>query len=271
MRGAGEAWTQFVDNGGLWIAAAVVCGIVLIGLIVWAIGTYGRLGLIQGVLNAEVGKSTGFRAVASEAWPIYGQALGLNFLLGILPLAVGILLVVIFGAVGLVTMGLGLLCVIPLACLLIPIGIAYTVYIEVANTALVVSRRGIGEAISTAWEVLRSNFGPYAGMTLILYLGGLVVAVIMAAPILAAAVPFVAMGVSGNLRDLWPWIIALIVVAVPVYLLLSGVLRTYLQAAWTLTYLELKPGAAVTVTAPKAPRSPAKAKTTRTTRSTKAK
>jgi hypothetical protein len=269
-----QQWQQFVDNGGLAIIAVLVCVGVLLGLLFWAIGVFGRVGLIKGALNAQAGAPVGFRSVAKEVWPMMGQALGLNFVLGLLPFALALLLVVVGLAVGIATLGIGLICLVPLLCLLVPIFILYGTYIEMANTALVASRRGIGDALSEAWELLRNNLGSLIGMILILGLGGALVSVILAAPLLAAIAPIVfTVTQQGEqaLSAMVPWIIALVVIAVPVYLLAGTILRTYAQNAWTLTYLELKPGAAVTVTAPKAPRAPAKAKTTRTTRSTKAK
>jgi hypothetical protein len=269
-----QQWQQFVDNGGLAIIAVLVCVGVLLGLLLWAIGVFGRIGLIKGALNAKAGKPVSFRSVASEVWPMMGQALGLNFVLGLLPFALALLLVVVGFAVGIATLGIGFICVIPLLCLLLPVFILYLTYSEMANTALVASRGGIGDALSEAWELLRANLGSLIGMILILGLGGTLVSVILAAPFLAAIAPIVftvTQQGGQTLSAMVPWIIALVVIAVPVYLLAGTIIRTYAQNAWTLTYLELKPGAAVTATAPKAPRTPAKSKTTRTTRSTKAK
>jgi hypothetical protein len=267
-----QRWQQFVDNGGLFIIGALVCAAVILGLLFWAIGVFGRICLIKGALNAQAGAPVGFRSVAREVWPMMGQALGLNFVLGLLPLAVGLVFAVIALTVGIATLGIGLICLLPLVCLLVPIFILYGTYIEMANTSLVATRRGIGDALSEGWELLRNNLGSLIGMILILGLGGVLVSIILAAPLLAAVAPIIfTVTQQGEqaIGTLVPWIIALVVIAVPLYILAGSVIRTYAQNAWTLTYLELKPGTAVTVTTPKAPRAPAKTK--RTTRSTRAK
>ncbi len=268
-----QQWQQFVDNGGLFIIGAIVCAAVILGLLFWAIGVFGRASLIKGALNAQAGAPVGFRSVAAQVWPMMGQALGLNFVLGLLPFALVLVLIVIGFAVGLATLGLGLLCLVPLLCLLVPAFILYGSYVEMANTSLIATGRGVGDALSEAWELLRNNLGSLIGMILILGLGGALVSIILAAPLLAAIAPIIfTVSQQGEqaIGTIVPWIIALVVIAVPLYILAGSIIRTYAQNAWTLTYLELKPGATVTVTAPKAPRAPAKAKT-KTTRTTRAK
>ena len=163
---------QFVNNVGPSFFVALACVAVILAIFFWVVGIYGKVGLISGVLNAEARRAVGFRVVAAEAWPVLGSALGLNFILALLPIAAVILLIILAIPVGILTLGIGLLCLIPLVCLLIPIGIAYGVYIEMANISLVRDRQGVGLALSRAWQVFRDHLGPLAGMAIILILGG---------------------------------------------------------------------------------------------------
>ncbi|MEX1247305.1 MAG: hypothetical protein WEA61_02385 [Anaerolineales bacterium] len=237
---------QFVNNVGPSFFVALACVAVILAIFFWVVGIYGKVGLISGVLKAEARRAVGFRVVAAEAWPVLGSALGLNFILALLPIAAVILLIILAIPVGILTLGIGLLCLIPLVCLLIPIGIAYGVYIEMANISLVRDRQGVGLALSRAWQVFRDHLGPLAGMAIILILGGLVVGAILAAPFLAIFAPaFIAL-IGPDPQAVGPALTTtfiLLLIAIPIYLLIGGIITSYVQSAWTLTYVQLAPAA----------------------------
>jgi hypothetical protein len=166
-------------------------------------------------------------------WRVFGLSflIGLAFLLLLIPL-------VVFGAL---TAGIGFLCLLPLICLLIPVGWVVTVIIEQANRAIVLEDLGIVDALKRAWEIVRSNVGPLLIMSLILFGIGLVAGIIIALPIFIVVFPSVFAFFMGNGDSLSPLYVAGICVClyIPVSLVAGGILQTFTQTSWTLTYMRL--------------------------------
>jgi hypothetical protein len=239
-------WTRnfegfFTEENMGWIIA-IICIALLIGILFWAVSVFGRVGLIKGVINVEAGKAIAFRSLASDAWTFLGRALGLSILFFLVPFAFVILSVIVFGLIGVATMGIGLLCLLPLICLIIPIALLYYVYTEMVQISLVREDLGIGQAISRGWEVFRSNFGNLIGMGLILLVGGFLVGLVLLIPAAAIAAPFFLALFSQDPNALGSGItfsIVLFCIALPFLILFNGVVTSYIQSAWTLAYMQI--------------------------------
>ncbi len=220
----------------------VVCIVLLLALVAWLLSIFGRVSLIKGTLLAEAGKSFTFSSLARESFPVFGSALLLSFLLGLLPLVLGFLVAVVLVAFSVITFGIGLLCVIPLLCLLVPLAIAYNVYVEMAYVALVSEGLGVIEAINRGWQVFRNNLGNVAVIALILIIGGLFVGILLGLPIILVFAPFL-LGMLANTPDSQNSGLIIsgicLVLALPVIILGNGILHSYLQSAWTLAYQQL--------------------------------
>ena len=222
---------------GLLFAAALVLLVVL----AWLVGLYGKTGLTVGALRAEAGSEVSFRPIWTEAWGYFGRVVGLNFVLGLLPLLLGILLVAVGIFLGALTLGFGLLCLIPVICLLVPVFIAYYVYMDIANVAIVKERLGMSAAIRRAWEVFRANLGNIALLALILIIGGFIVNLLLSLPFFLAFIPFFVSAMRGGegfAQSIRLFLIC-IVISLPFLILFGGILQSYLQTAWTLAYSEL--------------------------------
>jgi hypothetical protein len=149
-------------------------------------------------------------------------------------------------AIGFITAGVGFLCLLPLICILVPVGWALSVILEQADAAIVLEDKSMFDGFKRGWEVSKNNFGPMIVMALILGIGGAIIGVIIALPIIIMVIPIAlgaaAIGSSGVANSLSvPLIIGAVccVLYFPVLLTLSGVLTTYLQCAWTLTFMRL--------------------------------
>jgi hypothetical protein len=142
-----------------------------------------------------------------------------------------------------VTFGLGLICLIPLICLLIPIGIIIGVVIDQSTIAIVAENLGIFEGLQRGWDVVRNNLGPIALIWLILglgirFIGGL----ILSLPILLFLIPLLIAAISGSEQafGIGAIISAICVIGyLPFLIVLSGMLNSYVQSGWTLTFLRL--------------------------------
>jgi len=229
------------------IGTLIVIGIIVVlALVVIAIllGTVGRVGLIRGTMKAEQGAD---RLTFGELWrdglAYFWRVFGLNLLIGVIVF----LIILALGIIGVVltigTLGLFVLCLLPIICLLVPVMWAVSVIIEQANVALVVENLGITEAIKRGWKVVWDNIGTMLVMSLILILGvGLIGGVIIGLPLLIVAAPAVVGVTTGTAEAIRNGLIVsglLFIVYLPVLLVLSGILRSYTSSAWTLTYLRV--------------------------------
>lgn len=231
-----EEWYPLIIGG--------FCIILILAVVFFILGVVGRVGLIKGTLQAEEGAdSLSFGQLFQDSQPYLGRALGLNILVLIVALVLGcIVFVVVFG-VTLFTLGLGLICLIPLIRLLIPVGLFIRIVLEQANIALVVEDLGIGEALVSGWNVARDNLGSMVIMGLILILGGGIVAFIISIPLIFIIFPaayglFFGGDSSGQPLLLFAGIC--LIVYLPVLILLRGILQSFIKSAWTLTFLRLK-------------------------------
>jgi hypothetical protein len=229
------------DTLVLIIVAAVILAL-LIFVIVWVLGILGQAGLIAGVSQADEAGSV----TLAEAWrlglPHFWRMLGA----GLLVVAVAIVLALIVGIptalIAGLTLGLGMICLAPLFCLLIPVGLLANVYITFVQNSIVVEKLPVMASFRRAWQVFRANLGTAIVMGLILLIGGFVVGLIIAVPFIAIALPaIVAFSVGGQQTAQSATLVAVAcgLVYLPVMILLNGILQTYVSGTWTLTYRRL--------------------------------
>ena len=236
------------------VGVGFLIALVLIVLAVF-LGTIGRVGLIRGTQQAEGGAaSLVFGELFSGSMPYFWRVFGLGLLVGLLALLVGgsIAIMAILGTVA--TLGLGLICLIPLICILVPVFWFISVIVEQASIAIVLEDLGVMDGLRRGWEVVRANLGTMIVMALILTLGvGGIGGFIIALPIVLIALPAIIGTAVGQMPtdQTLPagWILAGVcfIAYLPVLILLNGILRSYIETAWTLTFMKLtgKPSAAL--------------------------
>jgi hypothetical protein len=227
---------QFLEQNW-WIFIVIGIVIILLSFIFYALGIMGRIGLIQGVFKAEKGaEDLTFAELWSESMPYFWRIFGLNFLIG---LAVFVLIVPLV-LIGVLTAGVGFLCILPLICIFIPISWVIMVIVEQAQPAIIAENLGMWDGFKRGWEIVKNNGVNFFLLALILFIGGAIVGFIIALPILFAVVPLI-LGANSLDQTLTPVYIALACCAVyiPVLYLFNGILAAYIQSVWTLTYLRL--------------------------------
>jgi hypothetical protein len=239
-----QDYNRFFERipAGTWILIALA--ILVVFLIIWLIaiflGTIGRIGIIRGVQQAEQGaEKLIFGELFSGSTPYFWRVFGLTFLVGLISL----LAFLILGLPLIIcTFGIALVCIIP-------IGWFIQLVVEQACNAIVLENLGIMDGFRRGWDVVTKNLGSMIIMALILYLGiSLIVGFIIGLPLLIAFGPLVGVmlsqAVTGTEVTTPPnstLIFAGIcfVLYLPVLLVLSGILRSYISSSWTLTYLRL--------------------------------
>ena len=238
-----DYWLQSVPEG-TWIAIgiAVIGGLILLALIFWVLAAIGNGGLIAGFHMAETGETVTLASAFKKGFSYFWKLLVIQLILGLASLAV--ILPVVFGGalLSILTLGIGLICFIPFICLLIPLGIALTIYTLLTQIALIVEDLDIVAAFQRAWDVFRSNLGEVIVMGLILGVGSFIVGLILAIPFILMVLPFIT-GLIVNTESSTIAGLSLTLIGIlfylPVLLLASGIMRTFITGSWTLTYRSL--------------------------------
>ena len=246
-----QRFQPFVDqfqNIPQWMVALFVIILIVVVLLLVVVsiflGTIGRVGLVRGTQQAEGGAaSLSFGELFSGSMPYFWRVFGLNLLVGLAIAVIGVLFAILAIAGTVVTLGLGALCLIPLICILVPVVWFVSVIVEQASIAIVVENLGVMDGLRRGWELVRANLGTMIVMALILLLGVNVIGgLIIGLPVVLIVVPAVLGGAIGGERAFGGGLIFALVCFVaylPVLLVLSGILRGYIETAWTLTFLRL--------------------------------
>ena len=108
--------------------------------------------------------------------------------------------------------------------------------------AIIEEDKSIFDGIARAWHVITRNLGHTILMTLILGIGQFILSILLAAPLFLTVVP-VAINLAATGGDAFGvgLIISgiLFLILLPLVILLSGGLRAFVLASWTLTYHQL--------------------------------
>jgi hypothetical protein len=229
---------QWIEDNP-WIVAVFVLLVILVLIVSIYLGTIGRIALIRGTYQAETGaERLNFGELFSGSAPYFWRVFGLSLLILLIALVVFVPVVLGGTLFSAITAGIGLICLAPLICLLVPLLWLLSVVIEQANVAIVLDNLGIGDGFRKGWNVVRDNLGPIIVMTLIIFIGSGVVGFLIALPIIAAVVPLIFSAASNNTSPIWITVVCC-AVYFPVLLVLSGILNAYVQSTWTLTYMRL--------------------------------
>jgi hypothetical protein len=231
-----------VQHISAWIWILIFIGFLALIVIAVVLGTIGRIGLIRGVSQADEGAvKLPFDTLFTESFRYFWRIFLLYLLVGILIFVVVILLFLLLIVAGIATLGLALLCLVPLACLLVPAGWVVSIILELSTNAIVVEDQGIIAGLSRGWDVIRQHIGPVIVIALILGIGGAIAAIIIALPIAFILIPPIMTLIftpssfgTGLLVS-----IVIFLVYLPIWLVLAGVLRSYISASWTLTFRRL--------------------------------
>jgi hypothetical protein len=224
-----------------WIAIAIVAGIavLVLGLAALVLGVLGQAGLIAGFnqveTNGTVTLGEAFRIGKANFWRLLGMRI-VFWLAGIL-LGIVIAAVVVLTAIG--TFGVGLLCLLPVLCLLIPAGALVGVYVMLTQVALVTEGLSVKDSFRRSWEVLKANLGPVILIGLIVLFGSMVIGLVLALPLIAAVLPAAAGLAFGTDQSTTTGLVMAglcLVIYLPLVIVANGVLQAYVTGVWALSF-----------------------------------
>lgn len=237
---------RFLDSlspdQAIGLSSGIVLLIILLTIVFAVISILGLGGLIVGFNRADQDESLNFIQLFKEGATHFWRLLGVSLM--VLILTVAAVLLIFCGAlsIGVMTLGIGLLCLFPLFCLLIPLGVLVGTYVALTQVALVVDKLGVLDAFRKAWQTLQQNPGPVIIMSIILVIGGMIAGFILAAPMIAIAVPSLSgVLIEGERTALTGQLLSgvCLLLYLPLLVLANGLLQTFVVGAWTVTYKQL--------------------------------
>lgn len=233
----------------LLIIIAVCLALLIISLLLNALGMMGRIGIIKGVAKVENGAEVlSFGEIWSESMPYLWRIFGLNFLIGLVFFIIIVLplLVIILLAFSNPAIGLGIACIIPLICILVPVSLVVRIILEQVQPAIVIENLSMAEGLKRGWAIVKSDIGGIIVMAVILGVGSFVIGLVLAIPFILALLPIIFSlfysNQFGTLASIPPtfWVsIACCTLYLPIAIFLSGILTAYKKTAWALAYLQL--------------------------------
>ncbi len=236
---------RFVENTQWWVWVLITLGILLLAVIFAAIGTIGKIELITGAKDADASEEKlHFADLLKGSLHSFWRVFWFNFLAGLAVFLVILIIFVPLILLGVITAGVGLLCLIPLFCLIIPFSWAISIVMEQTNIAIVINDATMIQGLKDGWLVCKKNPWQLILMSLILGIGGGIVNFIVAIPMFLALIPIIITLVSGSQVTIASASISLLICCayMPILYLLTGIVTSYIQSAWTLTFLRLAGG-----------------------------
>ncbi|MDX1378566.1 MAG: hypothetical protein R3307_06940 [Anaerolineales bacterium] len=245
-------WFNTIEQNMATIIAVSFAVICIIWILAIFLSTIGRIGLIRGTFQADSGEEKLiFGQLFSESMPYFWRMFGLLLIFS-LPILIlvgaliaGVLVFVISAVGGNDASVLGIFALIPFMigclCLLIPVMFVVGMIIRQSQNAIVLEDMAVMPSLSRGWEIFRGNLGPIIIMAIILAILGFVAGIVIALPILLVVLPAALAFTFGNGDGASPIIFMVVCVCLyfPVALVLQGILTSYIESAWTLTYLRI--------------------------------
>ena len=225
----------------LILIAGYIIAFLLFMLALYPISVLTQTAVTLGILDADQ-DSEHFSAseLIKRSLPFFWRVLGLMLLFAVGMNLIILIIQAIMFVLTIVTLGLAMVCMMPLMLLTYPALYAAIVWMEQAMNGIIVDNMAVMDAARQGWNLDRSNLTSIALMTLVVYLGiGLITGIVIVPMMIPFfIVPFGFMGHETN------WIILSIslvctVVFIPLFALISALSTIFAKSVWILTYLRL--------------------------------
>jgi hypothetical protein len=227
-----------LGNGQFVAVLAVIgCCLLIIVIALVIIGIIARGGLIGGIRMADEQDHVTF----GEAWGIGTHYFWRMFGIGLLLILPTIVLVIVFATVGILTAGIGILCLLPLLCILVPLFFVLAILAHFAQFAVVLEDMPVMDAFRRGWQILKANLSNIIILGIILIVIEFIAGLVLVVPFLAILIPTMivafASGTGGqpNMGALAVGGLAFLCF-LPIAIVLGGILHTWVTGVWTLAY-----------------------------------
>ncbi len=218
------------------------CVVIVVVIVLFVLGIIGTGGLIGGIRLAEEQGAVTF----GEAWVIgthnFLRLFGLKLLL-LVPILLFVCIAVAGGTfLAIATLGIGLICLVPLICILVIAFIPIGIVAHFAQFAVVLENMGPIDAFKRGWAILKANLANILILGVIVIVITAVIGFVLALPFIIIALPIIFSVINSQTGtpDMGPLAIAALCCAcyLPVVIVLSGILESWSTGVWTLSYRE---------------------------------
>jgi len=238
-----QRWVEGIPEEAWGTIAIAATGVVLLlALGAWVLSTLGNGGLIAGFGLADSNETITLGLAFREGSRYFWKLLLIQIIPVLLTLLLFIPVILGFVALGVLTAGIGIACLLPLLCLLVPASILLNIYLLITQIALVNDKLAVGAAFKQAWEVIRKETGNILILAIALGIGNFIASLILALPFFLLAIP-VFIGIAGGgdpvtMANFTPLLVGGLIY-LPIGVTAGGILRTFITGSWTLTYREM--------------------------------
>lgn len=240
------------------IVVIIFAILLVLSFVITAVSVIGRIGLIRGTMQVEKSEAPVMGELFSGGWPYFWRSFWMWVLIGFpfafvyLAIGIGFLagILAFFAAISVDEQSARLFAFVPVlaacACFTALFGIVLGWVGQQAQTALVLEDLGIVDSVKRGWGIVRKNIVSIILMSVVLGLIHWFASLLIGIPLIIILVPtlvafIVSMSASGGEPSFTPFIIAGVAMLcyLPVSLTANGILTTFTQSSWTLTYVEL--------------------------------
>lgn len=196
---------------------------------------FAQLAITYGALKVEKSvEKLSLREMFSESLPYFSRVLGLYFLFGSAGMLIWVGFIAIYFAGFMLTSGLTFIILVPLFLLLIAVFLAGYSILELSQAAVIANDMRTIDAIGHSWRLFRANATGVILLMAVLYFGMFILLSIFMLPMIFLFP--LRMNSQGNFNNLLPVLSQLISL---ILLVVHGILMTFFQSAWAVTYLRL--------------------------------
>lgn len=234
---------RMIESVPGWVWILLIIALVLLLVAFAVIGTIGRISLIKGVNDVEEG------AEKLHFFPLLKSSLRYFwrfFLHGLLVFVVIVIIMLVIMVpmilLGVMTKGIGALLLIPILCCLVPVFIVLGLYLTQCQVSMVVEDLGVMDGFKRGWEVTQKSPGWILLTGLILGTIDVVISLVASIPVFILVLPpliAIATRTEGVIIGSLAMVAVLFCLYLPVLLLVTGILESYILAGWTIAFRRL--------------------------------
>lgn len=217
-------------------------GVIVISLLSFVLSGISFASITSGVLRAEDGEEKlGVRSLFESGQKYWLRVLGVMLLTSIIVFVGFFAFFACLSLFGILTAGLGFLCIQPLTLLIYPLMLAVYGVIEEALAAAVADDLDVIASVQRGWELVKANFWSILLLSFIVYLAIGLLSAFVAIPFMLpfSFAPLFVDGSTPDIRSIMLMIGGVSLLMYPVMMLVQGIGVTFLKAAYAIAYLRL--------------------------------
>jgi hypothetical protein len=233
-----EAW---VENPIVIIVGSLLYILLIGGGVVLQV--LSRSAVTLGIYRVEAeSQAISFMGLLRDGFQYFWRILGTILLIGLGLAAFFLIFFACAAVLAAVTMGIAMLCIQPLFLLMAPAIWLVMALMEQAEAAVIADGMNVTDAIQRGYQLIRSNFGSYVLLTLVLYFGLGILTSLIFVPFMIPMFLFMMRNMEAGAPDfnnIMRMQAIFGVVILPVITLVQSFVLTYMKSALTVTYLRL--------------------------------